>query len=107
MSHLSALQAELKRLTDPAKATFLQRFFKTGPGQYSEGDKFRGITLPVQRALVKAHPIGFDDAAELLESEWHEDRLVALIQFMAIYSKAEGPLRNKIHKHYLSRVAER
>jgi 3-methyladenine DNA glycosylase AlkD len=107
MSPLSALRAELKRLTDPGKAAFVQRFFKTGPGQYSEGDRFRGITVPVQRALAKAHPLGFDDAATLLESEWHEDRLVALFQLMALYAKGAPPVRNKIHKHYLSRVAER
>jgi len=106
-SLLRPLQAALRRHTDPEKAVFLQRFFKTGPGQYAEGDRFRGITVPVQRALAKAHPLGFDDAATLLESDWHEDRLVALFQLMTLYDKGATPLRNKIHKHYLARVAER
>ena len=104
-SHLRALQAELRRLTNPPKAAFLQGFFKTGPGQYAEGDRFRGITVPVLRQLAKAHPLGFDDAAELLESEWHEDRLVALYLLMEQYAKGAPPLKQKIHKHYLARVA--
>jgi 3-methyladenine DNA glycosylase AlkD len=106
-SLLRPLQAELRRHTDLEKAAFLQRFFKTGPGQYAEGDRFRGITVPVQRALAKAHPLDFDDASTLLESEWHEDRLVALFQLMTLYVKGPPPLRQKIHKHYLARVAER
>lgn len=107
MSTLHDLQAELRRRTDPEKADFLRRFFKTGPGQYAEGDRFRGITVPVQRALAKAHPLGFDDAALLLESDWHEDRLVALFQLMALYARGAPPLKSRIHRHYLARVAAR
>jgi 3-methyladenine DNA glycosylase AlkD len=105
MKDLARLRRELIRLTNPSKGEFLQRFFKTGPGEYSEGDKFRGITVPVQRALAKAHPLGFDDASALLESEWHEDRLVALFQLMSLYAKGAPPLRARIHKHYLARAA--
>ncbi len=100
------LHLELKRLTDPPKAAFLQRFFKTGPGQYAEGDRFRGITVPVLRKLAKTHrDLPFEDAAELLESEWHEDRLVALFLLIDRYAKDAPPGRAKIHKHYVARIA--
>lgn len=106
MPSLSSLRAELKRLTDPPKAAFLQGFFKTGPGQYAEGDRFRGITVPVQRKLAKQYrDLSFEDAAELLESEWHEDRLMALFLLMHQYEKGAPPQRARIHKHYLARVA--
>ncbi len=106
MTTLSSLRSELRRLTDPDKASFLQGFFKTGPGQYGEGDRFRGITVPVLRKLAREfRRLSFDDAAALLESEWHEDRLVALFLLIEQYARAAPPLRAKIHKHYLARVA--
>jgi 3-methyladenine DNA glycosylase AlkD len=103
---LAALRRALVSLNDPPKAAFLQGFFKTAPGQYAAGDRFRGITVPVQRKLAKEYRhLSFDDAAALLESEWHEDRLVALFLLMDQYDKGPPPLRAKIHKHYLARIA--
>ncbi len=103
---LQTLRRELAALNDPAKASFLQGFFKTGPGQYGHGDRFRGITVPVLRKLAKAwRHLSFGDAAALLESEWHEDRLVALFLMMQAYEAGAPPLRAKIHTHYLARVA--
>lgn len=103
---LASLRRDLAALNDPPKATFLQGFFKTAPGQYAAGDRFRGITVPVLRKLAKAYRhLSFDDAAALLESEWHEDRLVALYLLMDQYAKGAPPQRAKIHKHYLARVA--
>lgn len=103
---LAALRRDLTRLTNPAKAAFLQGFFKTGPGQYAAGDKFRGITVPEQRKLAKSYRhLSFDDAALLLESEWHEDRLMALYLLIDQYERGVPPVRAKIHKHYLARVA--
>jgi 3-methyladenine DNA glycosylase AlkD len=106
MTTLQSLRKELARRTDPPKAAFLQGFFKTGPGQYAEGDRFRGITVPEQRKLAKIYRhLSFDDAAALLESEWHEDRLVALFLLMDQYARGTPPARAKIHKHYLARIA--
>jgi hypothetical protein len=56
MKDLIQLRRDLTRLTNPAKAAFLQRFFKTGPGQYAEGDRFRGITVPELRKLRLVMP---------------------------------------------------
>src|SRR5690606_3614028 len=81
---LASLRRELVALNDPAKAAFLQGFFKTAPGQYGHGDRFRGITVPVLRNLAKTwRHLSLEDAAALLESEWHEDRLAALFLLMA------------------------
>ncbi len=108
LASLTSLRRDLASLNDPPKAAFLQGFFKTAPGQYGHGDRFRGITVPVLRRLAKRYRhLAFDDAAALLESEWHEDRLVALFLLMNLYDKGAPPLRAKIHRHYLARVAER
>ena len=55
MAGIETIRKETKRLADPEKAKILQRFFKTGPGQYGEGDVFAGITVPVIRKLVRKH----------------------------------------------------
>ena len=105
---LASLRRELVALNDPAKAAFLQGFFKTAPGQYGHGDRFRGITVPVLRKLAKTwRHLSLEDAAALLESEWHEDRLAALFLLMALYTKSAPPVRAKIHRHYVSRIATR
>lgn len=105
---LASLRRDLTRLTNPAKAAFLQGFFKTGPGQYAEGDRFRGITVPEQRKLAKAYrDLTFDDASDLLESEWHEDRLVALFLLNEQYAKGTPARRFAIHRRYVSRIRER
>ncbi|HLU70440.1 MAG TPA: DNA alkylation repair protein [Fibrobacteria bacterium] len=103
---LAALRRELVALNDPPKAAFLQGFFKTAPGQYGHGDRFRGITVPVLRGLARRYrTLPFDDAAALLESEWHEDRLLALFLMMQLYERGAPPLRARIHKRYLARIA--
>lgn len=107
MSTLASLRRDLTRLTNPPKAAFLQGFFKTGPGQYAEGDRFRGITVPELRKLAKAHrEASFDDAATLLESPWHEDRLIALFLLIDRYAAGTPAARHAIHRLYLSRIAD-
>lgn len=108
MSTLASLRKELTRLTNPPKAAFLQGFFKTGPGQYAEGDRFRGITVPEQRKLAKAwRDLSIDDAAALLESPWHEDRLIALFLLIDRYAAGTPAARHTIHRLYLGSIALR
>lgn len=76
----AAILDELRAAGSPEKAAHLGRFFKTGPGEYGEGDRFLGVTVPVNRAIAKAHietPI--DEIQRLVESEWHEARLCGLL----------------------------
>jgi 3-methyladenine DNA glycosylase AlkD len=100
------IQADLKRLSNPKDAEFLQRFFKTGEGQYGHGDRFRGIRVPASRDLVKKHPDAtLDTALELLASEFHEDRLVALMFMVRLYKKGDAPQREAVYKAYLANTA--
>ena len=71
---------KLVRLSDDEKRVVLSRFFKTGKGEYGEGDKFIGIIVPNVRSVAKRHKdCSLEIIAELLESEWHECRLCALL----------------------------
>lgn len=84
------IQNVLREAADPEKAANSQRFFKTGPGEYGEGDHFLGVTVPMQRTIAKKYfrPILFKDLKRLLKSPWHEERLTAL--FMMIYKFQKG-----------------
>ena len=70
------------------------RFFKTGPGQYGEGDKFLGIKVPVTRSVVKEcwKDVGFIELEECIMSEYHEIRLAALLALVQIFSHAKKNL---------------
>ena len=74
MTAAAAILRDLRAAATPEKAAVLPRFFKTGPGEYGEGDRFLGAMVPQIRAVAKAHPDA-DDAAvrELLASPWHQE----------------------------------
>lgn len=100
---LSGLRAELQTLGSPKRAEGSLRFFKTGPGEYGEGDKFLGLTVPEMRALARKYrSLSDEDALELLESPWHEERLVALILLAGSYERGDEARRNSIHRSYLA-----
>lgn len=80
----------LRALADPDKAAVLARFFKTGKGEYGEGDKFLGIPVPPQRELAKRCTLlPLTEIERLLESGYHECRLTALLTLVRIYDKAK------------------
>ena len=85
------LLAEMLEKADPSLVAGLSRFFKTGPGQYGEGDKFLGIKVPVTREVVKAcwRHVGLSDLEECICSEYHEVRLAALLTLVQIFSHAK------------------
>ena len=97
---------------DPSQVAGLARFFKTGPGQYGEGDKFLGIKVPVTREVVKAcwREIGFDELEACISSDYHEVRLAALLTLVEIFKHAKravtpdltGGLRQQCVDFYLS-----
>lgn len=76
---------------DPEQAVNLSRFFKTGKGQYGEGDKFLGIKVPVTREVVKQcwKETTFDDLEACISSEYHEIRLAALLTLVQIFKQAK------------------
>ena len=85
------LLSEITSLADPSQVAGLSRFFKTGPGQYGEGDKFLGIKVPVTRSVVKEcwKETDFDDLEECLCCEYHELRLAALLCLVQIFTHAK------------------
>jgi 3-methyladenine DNA glycosylase AlkD len=96
------IQERLKDLGDPEKAKILQRFFKTGPGEYGEGDLFLGIPVPKLRNVSKecdAMAIGETEA--LLKSAVHEERLLALLILIRKYEREDKPEKKKIYALYL------
>lgn len=97
------IKQELKSLSNPEKAKNLMRFFKTGPGQYGEGDKFLGITVPEQKAVAKKYykDIPLSEVQNLLNSLIHEERLVALTILVFKFKKATETERTKIYEMYL------
>lgn len=85
-TRISNFRNELKTHANPQKKAILQRFFKTGKGQYGEGDVFLGITVPLQRQLIKSYlDLTFDDLEILLNSAIHEERLSALLILVEQY----------------------
>jgi 3-methyladenine DNA glycosylase AlkD len=97
-----AIQKELDALASPEAARTAQWFFKTGPGEYGEGDVFRGIRVPVLRKLAgKYGDIGLSDAERLLELTFHEDRLLALFILVRAYAGGDEAARLRIFGLYL------
>jgi len=100
MSTLSNLKKELKTKANSKKAKILQRFFKTGPGEYGEGDVFLGIVVPDIRKLVKKYSnLKMKEVIRLLHSKIHEERLIALL-IMIDKFQVEGD-KKKIYNLYL------
>ncbi|MBO9668264.1 MAG: DNA alkylation repair protein, partial [Bdellovibrio sp.] len=72
------IRADIKKLKRPDRATFLQRFFKTAPGEYAHGDVFYGLSVPESRTIAKAHKdLKLPEIKVLLASKVHEERLSA------------------------------
>lgn len=107
MNLLKKFKKDLRNLADPEKAVILQRFFKTGKGEYGEGDKFLGITVPKQRHLLKNYmELTFDDVANLLTSPWHEERLCAVLLLVTKYQKIRNSNEQQnLYNFYLDNTA--
>jgi 3-methyladenine DNA glycosylase AlkD len=94
----------LRDLGDTVIAAHSQRFFKTGKGEYGEGDIFLGIRVPVLRKCVRQYrALSLDDTLELLKSPFHETRLFALLMLVKKYSSAHSVAEHEvIYQSYLS-----
>jgi len=97
---------ELQSAGTPEKAAFLQRFFKTGTGQYGEGDVFFGVVVPHTRSIARANirtPLA--EVAKLLRSNYHEARLCALLILVERFTKAPEKEREAIFSFYLKNTS--
>lgn len=99
--------SDLQALGNPEKATHLSRFFKTGKGEYGEGDLFIGVTVPEQRGLVKKYPEAtFSTLRELVASPYHEARLTGLLILVDQFKRhKDQEFRKNCVNFYLSQTA--
>ena len=97
MSVLAAIKQALEVLSIPEKAEFFPRFFKTGEGEYGEGDQFIGVTVPDQRAVAKEYfkIIALEELSQLLSSKIHEHRLTALLILVYKFEKSKDQSEQK------------
>lgn len=100
------VKAALWELANPEKAEFFPRFFKTGPGEYGEGDRFIGVVVPDQRKTArKFRGLPFEEVATLLEDEYHECRLTGLLILTEKYAREKTESgRVAINEFYLSHL---
>ena len=99
---LESLKKELQELVDEKQAEILQRFFKTGKGEYGEGDIFLGIKVPVQRDVAKKYfGLSLPKIQELLKSNIHEHRLIGLIILSNKYKESKEEDQANIFNFYL------
>ncbi|OGW39308.1 MAG: DNA alkylation repair protein [Nitrospirae bacterium GWD2_57_9] len=100
--NFDSIKQRILRLADRDKAQILRGFFKTGPGQYGEGDIFLGVTVPVLRKLAKeCKKTSAADAFRLLRSSIHEERLLALFLLIERYRKGDDSQKKEIYEGYL------
>jgi 3-methyladenine DNA glycosylase AlkD len=96
------IQKRLRQLASKEKARLLLGFFKTGPGQYGEGDIFLGVMVPNIRKVAKEFqgaPLG--EIIKLLASTVHEERLLALFMLVSAFAKGDDSLKRKIYNLYV------
>ena len=103
---MNTLYEDILAHQDPTQVEGLSRFFKTGKGQYGEGDQFLGIKVPVTREVVKQcwPTTSFEDLEICIASEYHEMRLAALLTLVQIFkhAKKDKALQQRCVDFYLS-----
>lgn len=97
------INSDLKKGADNEKAKLLGRYFKTGKGEYGEGDKFLGLTMPQLRLIAKKYQseISLAETLKLLQSRFHEERMLSLLLLMLKYKKGDEAQQQKIFAAYL------
>ena len=97
MKSVDDIKQALEILSIPEKAEFFPKFFKTGKGEYGEGDVFIGVTVPDQRSVAKEFysKISLEELSELLSSKIHEHRLTALLMLVYKFEKTKDKIGQK------------
>lgn len=103
IANAHALRSALRARADSRQALISRRFFKTGPGQYGEGDRFLGVKMPTIRQLaIPGSTLGVDTLARLLRSKWHEERMLALLALVERFRRGPDSERERICRAYLA-----
>ena len=106
MATLAEIRRDLREHASKEKAAVLQRFFKTGPGEYGEGDRFIGVQVPAARKVARRYAaIPLRQVRSLLRSSVHEERLLALLILVQKFGKADPGGQREIYAFYLEHVA--
>lgn len=99
------ISRSLKKLGNLSIAEHSKRFFKTGKGEYGEGDRFLGIRVPVIRKQVKKYiHLSINQVAVLLKSPFHEERLFALLMLVEKFSRGNDKEKEEIYELYLANI---
>lgn len=104
---LKEIKESLAVLSIPEKAAFFPKFFKTGKGEYGEGDLFLGVKVPDQRSVAKEYylKINLKELSELLSSPYHEHRLTALLMLISKFEKTKDQnLKDEVVEFYLNHL---
>jgi 3-methyladenine DNA glycosylase AlkD len=104
---IKEIKEALAVLSIPEKAEFFPKFFKTGKGEYGEGDLFLGVKVPDQRSVAKEYyaKISLDELSELLSSKYHEHRLTALFMLISKFEKTKDKtVKDEIVDFYLNHL---
>ena len=100
---MEAAIQDLRARINKEKAAFFPRFFRTGPGEYGEGDLFLGVTVPNLRQVAKKHAprLTLNDLEEMLQSPYHEIRLLSLIVMTLKYEQGNADVKGEMVELYL------
>jgi len=100
--NLSEIRKKIQKQKNPTQAIILQRFFKTGKGEYGEGDVFYGIKVPVQRTIAKQFKdLSLDAVKSLILSKVHEERLIAAFILVDQFNRGDEKKKKNILNFYL------
>ncbi len=104
-SMITDIQTAIREVADTQKSALLGRFFKTGPGEYAEGDQFIGGTVPQLRAIVRTYrDCPLSEVDTLLASPIHEERFVALQLLVGQFARGDARVQKKIFDLYIRRI---
>ena len=106
MSKFKEIRAALQSLADPEKIKIYAGYFKTGPGDYGEGDRFYGVSVPKIRKIVRAHrQTAEGEILKLLRSPYHEERLTALLILVEQYRRGDASRKKTVYEFYLANTS--
>ena len=104
-NQVANIKNEMRKLANKKIAEHSQRFFKTGKGQYGEGDIFLGIRVPVLRKIAKKfHRISLAEVSKLLESKFHEERLLSILMLVNLFKSGDEDDQELIYELYLDKT---